>query len=105
MKNEKGNYGELKFMKKQSKIENSLILPTFKDMSYNDEFYKTIGSSIELPLLEQTGGTKLNYLFHQNQNASVSSTTGQFIVSLIKNIQYNYFIYSDMTIWLMYFLL
>lgn len=47
--------------------------------SYNEEFYTSLSNSkiISLPLIYDN---KLFYHFEQNENASISTTTGQLIV-------------------------
>lgn len=58
----------------------------YKEQTYNEEFYQSLSKYPVLPLIEQTKTTKLLHMVYQNQNASVSSTTGQLIVSIISII-------------------
>jgi hypothetical protein len=48
--------------------------------SYNEEFYTTLSNVkiVSLPLIPEKN--KLMYHFEQNENASVSTTTGQLLV-------------------------
>jgi hypothetical protein len=50
--------------------------------SYNEEFYATLSTAkiMSLPLIPENN--KLFYHFEQNENASVSTTTGQILVKL-----------------------
>lgn len=50
--------------------------------SYNEEFYQTIKSNYLPPISTSKEDKKLFYNFEQNNNASVSSSTGQLIQSL-----------------------
>mmetsp|Transcript_28116 Transcript_28116/g.29309 ORF Transcript_28116/g.29309 Transcript_28116/m.29309 type:complete len:251 (-) Transcript_28116:29-781(-) len=54
----------------------------FKDFTYNEEFYTTLNKNLVLPIIDQTGASRLLNLIDQNHNASVSTTTGQFITAL-----------------------
>lgn len=53
--------------------------------SYNEEFYTSLTNAkiISLPLIHDS---RLFYHFEQNENASISTTTGQLIVN--KNLKY-----------------
>jgi hypothetical protein len=53
----------------------------YKDFTYNEEFYETLSKNTVLPIIEQTGATKLLNQITQNHNASISTTTGQYSVS------------------------
>ena len=59
----------------------SNLLMNMKNYSYNDEFYSQINKNVVLPILMNSGASKLVTEYSQNQNASLSSTTGQYIVS------------------------
>ncbi|MFO0515340.1 MAG: hypothetical protein ACK5YA_00650 [bacterium] len=59
----------------------------YKDFTYNEEFYETLGKNTVLPIIEQTGATKLLNQITQNHNASISTTTGQYSVS--NNFNFN----------------
>lgn len=48
--------------------------------SYNETLYNTLSKNVELPLINQSKASKLLIKIQQNNNASVSSSTGQFIV-------------------------
>ena len=55
-------------------------ISNFKDFTYNEEFYQTLSKNKILPIINQTGASRLLNEIYQNHNASVSSTTGQFTV-------------------------
>jgi hypothetical protein len=59
----------------------------YKDFTYNEEFYETLSKNTVLPIIEQTGATKLLNQITQNHNASISTTTGQYSVS--NNFNFN----------------
>jgi hypothetical protein len=54
----------------------------FRDLTYNEEFYETLSKNLVLPIIHQTNSTQLIKMINQNQNAAVSSTTGQLIDGL-----------------------
>jgi hypothetical protein len=49
--------------------------------SYNEEFYSSLSTAkiMSLPIIPENN--KLFYHFEQNENASVSTTTGQLLVN------------------------
>lgn len=49
--------------------------------SYNEEFYNSLSSVkiVSLPMIPEKN--KLLYHFEQNENASISTTTGQLLVN------------------------
>jgi len=53
--------------------------------SYNEEYYNSL-SNIKMINVPIESDYKLFYHFEQNDNASVSTTTGQFLVNYIKFI-------------------
>jgi len=53
---------------------------SFKDFTYNEEFFDSLNRNSVLPIINQTGASRLIYEISQNHNASVSTTTGQFKV-------------------------
>jgi hypothetical protein len=60
---------------------NELTKSKFADLTYNEQYYVDLNKNKDLPILESTGASRLIYEIHQNHNASVSSSTGQFVVS------------------------
>ena len=61
---------------------NELTKSKFSDLTYNEQYYVDLNKNKDLPILESTGASRLIYEIHQNHNASVSSSTGQFVVSI-----------------------
>ena len=60
----------------------NLLVNKYKDFTYNEEFYETLSKNTVLPIIEQTGASKLLNQITQNHNASISTTTGQYVVSI-----------------------
>lgn len=74
----KKDYGYLQVSQNSN---NSNLLMNMKNYSYNDEFYSQINKNVILPILSSSGASRLVTEYSQNQNASLSSTTGQYIVN------------------------
>jgi hypothetical protein len=62
---------------------NNQQISKYKDFTYNEEFYDSLSKNTVLPIIEQTGASKLLNQITQNHNASISTTTGQYVVSTI----------------------
>lgn len=81
--NSNTNNTNFSLMMNNTNSNQNFSLSNFKDLSYNEEYYDTLSRDVVLPIINQTGAFRLLKQINQNHNASVSSTTGQFLVRIL----------------------